>query len=329
MTVVSNGPATHYTGMVPGWIEGLYQEEALSIPLRPFAERTGVNFLSGEVAAADGEHVRLTDGRELPFDILVVDTGSISARYGPLSAPGVVPAKPFSGLIRGLRPKLEAARSFLVAGGGAAGLECAFALRRRRPDAPITVVDRGPQLLPKAPREFGRRAARHLAEAGIDLRLNAKLVAVEFGEALLADGAVLQANCTLAMTGAQPQPWLDNTPFCRAPDGFLAVDDTFRSLSHPNVLAAGDVATRVTDPRPKAGVFAVRSGPPLARAIRALLAGEPPPVARLQREALVLLSIGGRRAIGKRNGIVAEGRWLWRLKDHLDRSFVHQFTGHM
>jgi NADH dehydrogenase FAD-containing subunit len=327
VTVVSHGTATQYTGMVPGWIEGLYPEDALSIPLKPFTERVGARFVSGDVAAADGEHVRLADGRELPFDLLVVDTGAVSARYGPLSGPGIVPAKPFVGLIRGLRPRLAAARSFLVGGGGTAGLEVAFALRRRRPDAVITVVERGPELLPKVPRLFRRRIARHLAESGIDVRLGARLVAVEFGEALLADGAVLQAACTLAMTGAAPQSWLDETPFARASDGFLAVDGSFRSLSHPNVLAVGDVATRSDDPRPKAGVFAVRSGPPLARAVRAFLAGEPLPAARLQREALVLLSLGGRRAMAKRNGFVAEGRLCWRLKDYLDRSFVRQFVG--
>jgi hypothetical protein len=45
---------------------------------------------------------------------------------------------------------------------------------------------------------------------------------------------------------------------------------------------------------------------------------------QLQRRGLVLLSTGGRRAIGVRNGIVVEGRWVWRLKDRFDRGFIER-----
>jgi len=71
----------------------------------------------------------------------------------------------------------------------------------------------------------------------------------------------------------------------------------------------------------------VRSGPPLADAVRALVAGLEPRPVKLQRRGLILMSTGHRSAIGTRNGIVVEGRWVWRLKDHLDRSFITTLTG--
>ena len=100
-----------------------------------------------------------------------------------------------------------------------------------------------------------------------------------------------------------------------------------RSTSHPHVLAVGDSATREADPRPKAGVFSVRAGPPLAEAIRRRAAGLPLAPVTLQRNALVLLSTGGRSAIGTRNGLTVEGRLVWRLKDHLDQAFMAQLKG--
>lgn len=57
---------------------------------------------------------------------------------------------------------------------------------------------------------------------------------------------------------------------CAADDqGFVRVSDTLQCEAGPsNVFAVGDVATSVAHPRPKAGVFAVRQGPPLANNIR-------------------------------------------------------------
>jgi NADH dehydrogenase FAD-containing subunit len=50
------------------------------------------------------------------------------------------------------------------------------------------------------------------------------------------------------------------TPLLPSPDGFLLVDDCLRSEGGPpNVFAAGDVASNRANPRPKAGVFAVRA----------------------------------------------------------------------
>ena len=55
--------------------------------------------------------------------------------------------------------------------------------------------------------------------------------------------------------------------------GFLAVRDTLQSTADAAVFGAGDIATQLNHPRPKAGVYAVRQGPVLANNIRALLLG--------------------------------------------------------
>ena len=325
VTLVSRGAQTHYSGMVPGWIEGLYADRSMVVPLAPFARASGVALVDDEVVGADAGSVRLAGGRVLPFDVLVVNTGSVSALPGPLAAPQVVPAKPFEALIRGIAPRLDTAASFAVVGAGVGGVEIAFALKARRPDAAVAVIDRGARLLPGLPAGVASRVAALFAQHGIALHLSAEVAAVAAGGLRLASGAAVAAQCTIAITGATPPGWLAATPFERAADGFLAVDAAMRSTSHPNVLAVGDAATRPDDPRPKAGVFSVRSGPPLAKAIRALAVGRTPQAVRLQRHWLVLIATGGRHAIGTRNGLYVEGDWVWRWKDRLDRGFVARF----
>ncbi|GAB5376664.1 MAG: FAD-dependent oxidoreductase [Acuticoccus sp.] len=326
LTLISDGPRAHYSGMVPGWIEGLYGDGAMDVPLAAFAAAHGLTFLDARVGEITEDAV-LTDGGPVAYDHLVLNTGAVAAPIAAGPAPAsLIPAKPFSALLAGLGRQLDSAASFAIVGAGAAGTEVAFAIRRRRPDAAITLVEARAQILSAFPATFRRRVGRHLAAAGIGVRTGTAPCGADDGGVHLADGTLVSAACTLAFTGAAPPPLLAAAPFAKAPDGFIATDRSMRSLSHPHVLAVGDTATTVDDPRPKAGVFAVRQGRPLARAIRALAAGRTPPPVHLQRHALVLLSVGARRAIGVRNGLVVEGRAVWQLKDRLDRRFIARLT---
>jgi selenide,water dikinase len=56
---------------------------------------------------------------------------------------------------------------------------------------------------------------------------------------------------------------------CADDAGFIAIDECLRAAGGPgNVFAVGDVATSMVHPRPKAGVYAVRQGPPLTDNLR-------------------------------------------------------------
>ncbi|WP_420393271.1 FAD-dependent oxidoreductase [Acuticoccus sp.] len=325
LTLVTEGTHAHYSGMVPGWIEGIYEAASMSIPLAPFASRAGVELVEGRIVGANEEELRLADGRRVAYDALVVNAGSVAARPGPLADPRVIAGKPFDAMMAGLEPTLGTATSFAVVGAGVAGIEVTLALAARRPDAAIALVERQADLLAGLPAGVGRRVRRRLVEAGVALRLGRKVAAVHADALELTDGHTVPADAVLAFTGPAPPEWLARTPFARTADGYLATDSALRSTSHSRVLAVGDAATRVDDPRPKAGVFSVRSGPPLADAIAALARGHPPTPVRLQRRGLILLSTGDRRAIGTRNGLLVEGRWVWRLKDRFDRAFVDRF----
>eukprot|EP00892_Ulva_mutabilis_P009870 jgi/Ulvmu1/7255/UM035_0042.1 len=112
-----------------------------------------------------------------------------------------------------------------------------------------------------------------------------------------------------------------------ADGGFLAINEYLQSAGGPtNIFAAGDVATSICDPRPKAGVFAVRQGAPLADNIRLFLTGQKLKPFKPQKDFLGLVSTGDCGAVATRGSMAFSGEWLWKWKDQIDRRFMKQFS---
>src|SRR5262249_57612453 len=78
-------------------------------------------------------------------------------------------------------------------------------------------------------------------------------------------------------------------------------------------------------PRDKAGVFAVRAGPPLAGNLRRRARGDALKLWRPQRRHLALISTGERHAVASRGPFKAEGAWLWTVKDWIDRRWMRMY----
>ncbi|MGH3994274.1 MAG: hypothetical protein ACRDSN_17665, partial [Pseudonocardiaceae bacterium] len=110
--------------------------------------------------------------------------------------------------------------------------------------------------------------------------------------------------------------------------GFLLVDETLRSVSHPSVFAAGDAASLRKHPdTPKSGVYAVRQGPFLRDNLATALGGNAKGYRRYrpQTRSLVLLNTGDGRAILSYGAAALTSRWAMALKDRIDRRFMRRF----
>lgn len=327
-TLVTPYARQMYSGMVPGLLAGHYDAAQCAIPLAPLAAAAGVDLRLARAVAlhAEARQVTLDDGQRLGYELLSIDTGP---ETDVDSLPGArahgLAVRPIEALWQRMQALPAEAGPLLVVGGGAAGFELAMALAHaRRGQAQVALVA-GTEPLAGLGAAVQRRAVRALAALGVRLHRQAA-VALAADHVQLQDGTHLPCALPLLALGAAAPRWLAGSGLALDARGFVATGSTLQSRSHPNVFAAGDVATRSDAPHPKSGVYAVRAGPPLAANLRAWLQGAPLQTYAPQRRTLYLLSCGGRRAIASWGGLSAEGAWVWRWKDRIDRAFVARYT---
>jgi selenide,water dikinase len=341
LVLVSPHRLTPYSGMLPGLVAGHYDHAAAHIDLARLTRFADARFLQTLAARVDarGRVATLADGGSLEFDLVSLDVGSAPATAGvPGAAEHAVGVKPVDRFLQAWdawrdRARTGALRRLLVVGGGAAGAETVLAMHHRlaretgRADAVecalATDVDR---LLPMHPPRVQAILARILRERGVRLHRSTPAARIEPGAMVAATGERIEADAIVWATGAAALPWLRDIGVALDAAGFVAVNESLRSISAACVFAAGDCATMIGHPRPRSGVFAVRQGPPLAANLRAALLGRPLARHVPQEHALALVSTGDRYAVASRGGWAAEGRWVWRWKDWLDRRFVRRYA---
>ncbi len=344
VTLIARDLMTPYSGMLPGIIAGLYTHEQAHIDLVALAAATGARLIHAAVNGLDraNKQVFCNGQPPVPYDLVSIDVGSTPSLD---SIPGarehgiaVKPIGEFLAKFDGLRAqcaKPDGPRRIAVVGGGAGGVELLLSARTRlraeaerdgrNPDAfSFHLVTDGEIL---ATHNAWVRAAfrRVFAERNIALHEGRTVVELRPGHIKLAYGASLAADATFVVTQASAPGWFAATGLQLDEHGFIAVGPTLQSLNDPSAFAAGDCAALVETPREKAGVYAVREGPPLAVNLRRLIHGEAARAWRPQARHLALISTGERYAVGSRGPFKLEGAWLWTAKDWIDRKWMRQY----
>ncbi|MDP5102961.1 MAG: FAD-dependent oxidoreductase [Erythrobacter sp.] len=321
-------PHLRYSGMVPGWIAGQHHRDDGLVDLAALAARAGVELALDRCAAIDAEARMVTTalGERLRFDIASIDTGGEGRAAALLGDdPRVIDVRPIGGFVDRLAA-LPALARVVVAGGGAGGVELAFALRNRAgAPADVALVAGAGGLLPGFARGVQRRVAAALARQGIALHLaNARIV----GGAIMAGETSLQpADAIIAALGSAAPGWVRTSGLAVDAAGFIAVGADQRSPSHPHIFAAGDVAARTDRVLAHSGVHAVFAGPVLAANLRAALAGREPHKEYHPRwNNLYLMNTGDGSAIASYGPLSAEGAWVLRLKHWIDRRWIAKYA---
>jgi len=315
VSLVTPGPVHVYSGMVPGVVAGHYSAVDAQINLAHLARDTGAELIQGRVLRLDAGAKRavLESGDRVPYDYASLNLGSVPDGL----AASAIAVKPFEGFFARWRELLETgpkAPRIAIAGAGAGGVELAmamkFALDRRGTGGSVVLFSERNVF----PSTVAARIRNALERFSIELRENTPAAAVEPG-----------FDATFWVTGASAIPLLRESGLKTDARGFVLVDPGLRSVSHPDVFAAGDTASLEGAALPKSGVYAVRQAPVLAANLKRVVRGMPMLDYVPQKASLSLISCGGKYAIASRGSWSAEGRWAWWWKDWLDRRWIARF----
>lgn len=206
----------------------------------------GATELRGVSAAGldpEAQVVRLAGGETLPYDGLVIASGSRARRLSPEGEAGM-PAQELT--LRtledavALKQRVAARPSVIVIGGGALGMEVASGCVQA--GCKVTLVSDGPPLI----RQLGGYLSELFVSAAVGRGLRivaggrASLVSAGDGtRVVLADGTALEAELVVTAIGDEPNTgWLAGSGLLA--NGRLHADS--RGRVGPSIVAAGDVA---------------------------------------------------------------------------------------
>ncbi len=256
ITVLSGEPHPPYNRiLLSAVLEGTHRPEALTLRTPEWYAEHGVDLrLGARVLEIDRERsdVMLVDGTTIPYDELVLATGSIPT------------LPPIRGLVRmdgSLHPAVHAFRSLddcerlleavpaarraVVVGGGLLGLQVARALSVRGLD--VEIVEGADHLLrSQVGSPAGKVLARSLKKLGTAVYTGARAVRMhdldDGSVALRLDnGATLDADLVVLTAGGRPATALAKGAGLDVRRG-IVVDDRLASLSDGHVFAIGDCA---------------------------------------------------------------------------------------
>jgi NADH:ubiquinone reductase (H+-translocating) len=314
LTLVNETNALLFTPMLAEVAGSSLEPSHISTPLRSSLPRT--EFIRGTVTTIDFEkrRVALTGGAtnggegrsEVSYDQLVLALGAVSNYLGMANVEKL--AFNFKSLLDAIRirnrviemferadaepdpGKRRSLLTFVIAGGGFAGVELAGALNDfgrgiladypnlRADDLNVILVHARDRILPELSESLGQYAQKRMEMRGVIFRLNARLSDVRPGVVILSDGEV-RAETLVWTAGTAPNPLVKSLPLECDKRGAVVIEKTLAVKGHPGVWALGDCAAvfdaKTEKPCPPTAQFALREAATLAHNIQAQLEGRP------------------------------------------------------
>lgn len=251
----------------------------IAYPIRAvFRDAKNVRFQMATVTEIDlhAQLIRTKDGALIPYDYLVIATGSVTNYFGLQSVARIAHELkdiPEALELRNhiLRCFEAAARAadetvrrrwltFVIVGAGPNGVEYAGALSelirlvlvRDFPELDmktvrIVLVEAQGQVLPTFPAKLGQYAQWQLERRGIEVRLHARVLDVTGDTVRLSSGETLEAKTLIWAAGVKASEIATVPPLPRTRAGRIEVDQFLRAKGQERIFVIGDLAAFIQD----------------------------------------------------------------------------------
>jgi NADH:ubiquinone reductase (H+-translocating) len=335
---------------------GTRAAEAVRIPLQDMLAK-GVRFVQTEIIGFDLAGRRLlTGGGPIGWRRLVLALGS---RPNDFAIPGLAQRtlslysatdaeRVWAAVSKSLDDAAAATdpgrqrrlATVVVGGGGATGVELAGELaeilpevasrRGLAPDRPaVQLVEAGPAILAGSSPQLIGKASKILSDLGVQIRTNAAIAAATEEGFQLKDGQLVEGGVFVWAGGVKVPELVADSELPTGHNGRVKVDQYLRVLDHPEIYAAGDLAS-VTDPRtghvlPPLAQVALEEGETVARNLDAELNGQPLEAFTFHDKGFVV-SVGTRRGVADIAGITTGGHVAHLLKDAIEWEYRQSVT---
>ncbi len=332
ITLISNEIDTPYSGMIPGFIEGIYSWRESHIDLYKLCIKLNIRFIHSEVTkiSATKKEIHLKGRPKLKFDVLSINSG-IESNYKKIEGAqrNCVPVKPISKLANNFLKEIKNFNSIAFIGGGAGSVELALALKKRLKDTiknfEITIVSGKNGLLSSFPKKTKQISLNALKEANIKLIDNKEVVQVKKDRLIMSDGSFLNVEKSILSTNAMAPKWIEKSDIKLNEESFIIVNDAFQT-NHKFIFAAGDIVDFNEENLKKTGVFAVRSGKPLAKSIRNYILNHKNFTYKFNKHYLSLIGLSNGLAIASKYNFSYSTKLNFYLKKYIDQKFIKKFN---
>jgi NADH:ubiquinone reductase (H+-translocating) len=293
-------------------------------------------FRRGELGAidADARRVKLTDGREIGYDYLILATGVTTSYFGVKGAEEntfglytrtdalVLRDHIMAGIQR--LSEQDGDLHVTVVGGGATGVELAGTLSELRrvvfcntfPDVSpdrlhVRLVERGDALLSPFAPKLGDYTLAQLRHRGVEVSLGAEIREVTADRVLLASGETLPSDLTVWAAGVAASPAVAGWGLPQGKGGRILIGPDLRVKGQERIFAVGDIAENPDDPTPQLAQPAIQMGRHAARQITCLADGQPTAPFKYHDKG-IMATIGRRSAVVELpKGLKIRGTLAW------------------
>ncbi len=335
ITLISPQTMTPYSGMLPGLIAGHYSFEQTHIDLVKLSLWANIRYIQDKVIAIDVESktLMLESRPTIEFDVVSIDIGSTPNQQIEGSAEFSTPVKPISNFYQRWNQILDRVqkneiKSLSVVGGGAGSIEVIMAIASRFQQThslPYHLITAADDILPGYNLSVIKQIKKQFKKYAIEIHASTRVSKLSQGIIHCQDAKPILSDEIIWCTQAAGASWLLDSQLACDEAGFIKVKQTLQSIQYDSIFATGDIANMVADPRPKAGVYAVRQAQTLFHNLRAVLLNQSLLEYKPQDGFLSLLALGEKKATGSKSIFSFSGDWVWRWKDSIDQKFMNQF----